>query len=203
MQVREKIRTDEECFALLQQSNSDAFYYLIRIYFPIFCDISRKMVMDAHAAQDITHNIFIKIWESPGRFDDFESIKKFLYVSVKNASLNYLRSKQREKVRNEVFMYQQVEESVADTGEIIHAELMAAVRTAIEQLPDKMRQVFILSYVEQLNNEAIAEKLQLSHQTVRNQKSRALFILRNMLKDYTVAQILAAASLLSDYQHWQ
>ncbi|RBL91775.1 RNA polymerase sigma factor [Chitinophaga flava] len=198
MQVREKIRTDEQCFALLQQGNSDAFYYLIRVYFPIFCEISRKMVQDAHAAQDITHNIFIKIWESSSRFTDFDAIKKFLYVSVKNASLNYLRSKQREKVRHETFMYYQEDNMLADTGEIIHAELMAAVRRAIEQLPDKMRRVFILSYVEQLSNEEVADRLQLSNQTVRNQKSRALLILRSILKDYTVAQILAAAALLSD-----
>jgi len=198
MQVRAKIRTDEECFALLQQGNSDAFYYLIRIYYPVFCEISRKMVQDAHAEQDITHNIFIKIWETASRFSDFDAIKKFLYVSVKNASLNHLRSKQREKARHEVFMYQQEENMLADTGEIIHAELMAAVRTAMEQLPDKMREVFILSYVEQLSNEEVAERLHLSNQTVRNQKSRALFILRNILKDYTVAQIVAAAALLSD-----
>lgn len=202
MLLREKINTDEDCYRLLSEGNSDAFYYLIRIYFPIYCNISTKIVSDADAAQDITHNIFIKVWESRKQFSDFEAIKKYLYTAVKNASLNHLRNKQREKARHELFALTHYDTVEADTGEIIHAELMAAVRKAIDQLPAKMRQVFILSYVEQLSNEEVAEKLQLSYQTVRNQKSRALLILRGLLKNYSVAQILAACTAMAQFRHF-
>ncbi|HRQ50053.1 MAG TPA: sigma-70 family RNA polymerase sigma factor, partial [Agriterribacter sp.] len=70
----------------------------------------------------------------------------------------------------------------SDESEIIYSELLVEIRKSIDALPAKMREIFILSHYKKMSNEAIAAHLKLSHQTVRNQKSKALALLRKWLK---------------------
>ncbi|HEY0298136.1 MAG TPA: RNA polymerase sigma-70 factor [Arachidicoccus sp.] len=188
---------DNNCCEYLQAGKVEAYHYLIRIYFPVLCNYAQTIIdADIQTAEDIITDAFLKSWEKRNDFKDFAHIKNFLYITVKNASFNFIRNKQREKAKHEIFSESYLNEEDFAFKEIVHAELMAEVRKAIDMLPAKMRKVFILSYVEQLSNAEIAARLNISDQTVRNQKSKSLSILRSVTKHISSTHLVVVLLLL-------
>ncbi|HEY9259314.1 RNA polymerase sigma-70 factor [Chitinophaga sp.] len=178
--MKAELKNDEYCFSLLKEGNKESYYYLIRVHAPVLYKYAEGLIFDSAAAEDIVEDVFVRLWQKHTVFDDLDEVKKFLYVAVRNACLNFKRDKERERKKFEIFTSMSAEDIGID--EIIYAELMADVRKAIDGLPPKMREVFILGYINQLSNYEIAAQLGLSYQTVRNQKTKALTIIRGMLK---------------------
>lgn len=184
---------DEDCYCRLKAGEEGAFRYLIRVYVPVLCHYANKMIMNKVAAEDIVMDTIVKIWEKRDTFQSFGNIKNFFYIAVRNACLNYKRDREREQKKFEVF--NEINDDIA-VDEIIYAELLMEVRKVIDGLPSKMREIFILSYVQQLNNQAIALQLGLSDQTVRNQKTKALAIIRGKLENMPDIEISLVVLLL-------
>lgn len=170
---------------------------LMELYFPILSSFAEKFVTDSLLAQDIAQETFIKIWEHRGSFEHFGALRKFMYVTARNASLNAVRARQRAEKRGERFEMLKQEEERFVMDEIIYAELMADIHKAVATLPVKMKKVFLLAYVERCTNQEIADRLQLSQQTVRNQKSRALKLIQQRLgnEKYLLLVTLYTASI--------
>jgi RNA polymerase sigma-70 factor (family 1) len=192
-----KIENDFACLDLLREGKTEAYHYLIRVYFPVLKNYAAKILDDTAVIEDIVDDVFIKVWFNREKFNDFVEIKKFLYTSVRNACLNHLRNIQREKVKHNVFSEVYVNTEVEEGEELIQSELFAEIRKAIENLPEKMREVFIMAYLEKIDNYKIAETLNLSYQTVRNQKTKALTLIRKSLKhSVTTIQVLMIVRML-------
>ena len=174
---------DDDCFRLLQEGDSAAFHYLIRIYFPVLgryaCRVTR---ISSAEAEDVIEEVFIRLWERRVQFTGFGEVKGFLYTSVRNGCINVLRSRQREATRTAAYMQLYAKSGDSGEAEVIYSELLAEIRKSVDALPAKMREIFILSHYKKMSNEAIAAHLNLSHQTVRNQKSKALALLKQWLK---------------------
>lgn len=184
---------DDDCFRLLAQGDGAVFHYLIRIYFPVLKRYALQITHISSAeAEDVIVEVFVKFWERRTQFTNFGEVKGFLYTSVRNGCLNVVRSKQREQARIATFIQLYGNETVSsDEAEIIYSELLAEIRRSVDALPAKMREIFILSHYKKMSNEAIAAHLNLSHQTVRNQKSKALALLRQWLKQKSTLLLVA------------
>lgn len=188
---------DSNCITYLHMGDSNAYSYLIKIYYPPLLHFAIHIIPnDMPAAEDIVFETFLKAWRRASDFSTINHLKNFLYLSVRNACNNYLRGKQREQAKEDDLItlsayYESPDEDIL-FKEIVHTELMANVRKAIDSLSPQMRRIFILSYVKQMNNYEIAKQLNLSYQTVRNQKSKSLTIIRKMLdaKNNTLVGIL-------------
>lgn len=176
------IDNDDNCFQFLRKGDTAALQYLIRIYFPVLCRYAGKILDDNAAAEDVAETAFIKCWEQRDRFPDFDGVKKFLYIYVRNTSLNTLRGRKRAQHREVAFVktYQDAHEASID--ELLYAELLAEIRKTIEILPSRMRQIFLFSYYKKMSNQEIADHFGLNQQTVRNQKTRALALLKEAFK---------------------
>lgn len=122
-------------------------------------------------------------------FPNYKTVKTFLYNSVQNRSLNYLRDReiQRRNYRqldiheedDEHYVYQQ-----------IRSEVVAEIFAAIEELPEKCREVFKMSYIESQEEKEIAAQLNVSVNTVKTQKLRAKNYLKTRLGDLFVVLLL-------------
>lgn len=178
-----KIHTDNDCLALLKKGNTVGLEYLIRVYFPVLVAYAEKIVQNSSWAEDLTEEALIKVWDNRNRFDTFNALKGFLYTTLRNSCLNALRSKRREEERSRNFVL--IEAALPDENEFIHEEMMAEIRKALDTLSPKLKEIFMLAYFEGKDNRQIAELLQLSEQTVRNQKTKALAMLRNLLSNKT------------------
>ncbi|PVD51618.1 hypothetical protein DC498_14455 [Terrimonas sp.] len=177
------IENDNDCLELLRKNDTAAWQYLIRVYYPVLCRFAKRILLDNDtAAEDAIMEIFVKLWRQNADFTCMQQLKQYLYTSTRNHCLNIVRSKQREKIRHEVFAETYLHADDPDEHEIIYAELLAEIRKEMVSLSPRMREVFYLAYFKKMSNEEIAGHLQLSNQTVRNQKTTALSIIRKALK---------------------
>jgi RNA polymerase sigma-70 factor (ECF subfamily) len=164
------------------------FEKLFREHFTALCYFAQKYLGDLDSSKEIVHSVFIKIWENRDEFDWDKPAKSYLFTSVYNRSLNFIRDNKR-FVSSDNSM-----ETSNETGEFNDnleiAELESRIKLALQKLPEKCREVFELSRFEGKKYNEIAEILNISVKTVETQMSKALQILRSELKDYIYIFIL-------------
>jgi RNA polymerase sigma-70 factor (ECF subfamily) len=163
--------------------SENEFESLFKLYFKPLCGFSKGFVYDADAAHEIVQNVFVNLWQKRDALDLNQSIKSYLYTSVRNRSLNYLRDhkKFRSSILDDELSHYEASPSAFS---IEQDDLQALIDQSIASLPEKCREVFELSRFEGLKYQEIADKLQISIKTVENQMGKALKVLREDLKDY-------------------
>lgn len=118
--------------------------------------------------------------------DMYISTKNILFVAVRNACIDHLRriSLEQEFADKRVIQLKLDELSFYDGADelFMRKDLMAHVMAKINELPEKRREIFLLSYMEGLKAAEIAERLNLSTRTVENQLYRTLLFLRKELQ---------------------
>lgn len=171
-------------FQLLQENDPVTWQHLIRTYYPPLCLFAKRILRDDAAAEDVATETFIKFWEKEKEFTDLQQVKKYLYTAIRNGCLNVIRSQKREDARHNTFNNTLLNEDDSFEKEVLYTELLAEIRKAIDGFSPRMREIFILSYFKHMTNDQIATMLQLSNQTVRNQKALALKLLRKQLKPH-------------------
>ena len=176
----------------LHNDKKSDFSRVYSIYFPKLVRFAREFVLSTEDAENIIQDIFIYLWEHQEILGSLSNLNAFLFVLVKNRCIDFIRQKKLVERKREEFemvmdkelqlkMYalQQFDENAlsADDIEVI-------LINAINSLPEKCREVFILSRMEGLKYREIAERLNISTKTVENQIITALKKLRVELKDY-------------------
>lgn len=145
---------------------------------PLYRFVSEK-VGDMDARNDLLQDVFINLWERRSSLEINYSLKAYLYKSVRFKIVDYYR--RNAKVSSLIHDFEEcaLVETERITDTIDSRNLLYKVLSKIDQLPAKMRQIFVLSRFEYLSVNRIAERLSLSPQTVKNQLSKALGILRD------------------------
>jgi RNA polymerase sigma-70 factor, ECF subfamily len=139
-----------------------------------------RLLGDHQAAEDVVQRAFIRLWESKLPIPDEDAARALLYRAVRNLVFNEWRN---ERVRARWMSEQWVDEPENETPEIRfeHEEMQKAIEAAVEQLPPRRREVFVLSRYHGLSNDEIASVLGISIQTVANQLVSCLRTLRGSL----------------------
>lgn len=172
------------------------FQNVFRKYYSQTLFYAARIVGDEEA-EDVVQDTFVEYWKRREEITDEDHIRAFLYRTVYTRSLNVL--KHRSITQNYAESVQQLEQERAlfyrpennDTlNNIENKELRAQIGAAIEELPDKCREVFKMSYMEDKKNKEIAESLQLSVKTVEVHIYRALKFLRQRLGDLILIFLL-------------
>lgn len=143
-----------------------------KLYLPLGM-YALRLVDDAVIAEDMVQDAFMKAWiyiEKGGEIDNFTA---FMYRTLRNVCLSYLRDK-RDMLGEEYIP--DVEEEDIDTS-FRDAEIWKA----IDSLPEKCREIFLMSKRDGLTNEEIADELGISVKTVKNQMTKAFSRLREAL----------------------
>ncbi len=135
---------------------------------------SSKLLDDPDERRDAVQLVFINLFEKKSQLK-IQSIKAYLYKAVHNQCLQILRSKK------ENTPLESTEVSLANDDWIEQAEREAEIWRAIDNLPDRCREVFVLNRFEDHTNDEIAKNLNLSKRTVETQISEALKRLRKAL----------------------
>ena len=164
----------------LQKGDEKAFRILFDEFYVALCLFAVRFMEDREAAADIVQEAFLKYWDRHADFDNYYKIKSFLYVVVRHACLNLLRTKQ---VKLEI-----TEDIAMDSDEFFQDQVMEeeAYRVfyrAIEHLPPHMRSV--IKYVlEGLKNAEVAQKMGVSENAVHAYKKEAYKRLKDTMKEH-------------------
>jgi len=168
----------ENTILKFKNGNKKAYHsFFIKLY-PVMCLFSKKIIHNYDDAEDIVQEVFIELWKQRQSFESIEQIKAFLYLSIKNRSLNFLKHLSvKEKF---------VATTMADAGQfleehILEAEVIQNIYNAVNDLPEERKQIIILS-MQGLKNNEIAKDMQVSINTVKLQKKIAYKQLRQKLK---------------------
>lgn len=148
------------------------------------CLFTNNYVNDIDISKDLVQDVFIKIWEEKIEFKNKNAIKSFLYTSVKNKSLDYLKSKRYKSTETiSSVKLEQLETNSFFMREFVLSETAAIIEKSIDTLPNRCAQIIRLS-INNFSNPEIAQYLNISINTVKAQKKIAYKRLKPLLKEH-------------------
>lgn len=177
--------------------STEAFSKIYNYYYRQLFFFARRLVTDTMEAEDIVAECFIKVWNKRGDFQTVQNIKAFLFIATRNACFNFLRSSQSQSVSHKEISYLLTEEEYMLQEEVT-TELMHLLYSDIETLPPKRRRI-VKMILEGLSDSQIAEKLNITSKTVRNQRANAIQLLRDAFLNRATYVIVGFAALLSTF----
>ncbi|MFA4869557.1 MAG: RNA polymerase sigma-70 factor [Pedobacter sp.] len=179
-----------------RNGEEQALAYFFKLHSKSLAYFAGRMLDDKTEADDIVSRCFLKLWQKHTDFDSEQNIKAFLYISCRNACLDYLASLKVRTAGQQRYMehLQHGEETLL--YDVIQTEVLDRLNKEIEALPEKMKVIFKMLYVEGKSTSEIAEELGLSIQTVRNQKTKAVDMIKNSLLKKGVSDAMQLAFLL-------
>lgn len=183
-------KNEKDLIVRLKNGDQNAFELLFHFYYPGLVMYSTQFTADRMEAEEIVQNFFVRFWQRHQQIIPSDSLKSYLFLSVKNGSLNFLKHKKIEEKYIRSMTELSNNHLVYDPDLYIASELQEKIKNAIDLLPEKCREIFIMSRMRGMKNEEIAAELNLSKRTVETQISKALKVLRVELKDYVGLLVL-------------
>lgn len=168
----------------MQKQNLQRFDQLFNQYYTNLCRFCFTYVKDNYLAEEIVQEVFITFWEKMGALEITISERSFLYTSVRNRALNYLRDSTTRMKHESTFAEEQSQKVEYPSYEWDKNHMETSIQQAIAELPEKCRQIFELSRNNNLTYRQIADQLDISPKTVENQVSIAIKKLKERLAEY-------------------
>jgi RNA polymerase sigma-70 factor (ECF subfamily) len=161
-----------------------SFESLFRSEFKGLCFFALQYTRDQDTAREITQEAFISLWEKRASIDLSKPVKTYLSTTVRNKCLNWLRD--NKKFNREILDIEGLisDKSYIQPDRLIEAEIREKIAIAIDGLPQKCREIFVLNRYENLKYQEIANRLDISVKTVETQMSKALQHMRNQLAEF-------------------
>lgn len=173
--------------------NYKEFEQLYLFYFPKLVRFATEYVLFQEDAENIVQDVFLVLWEQRSSFNQLQNNKAYLFRLTKNKCIDFLRHKimSAEKKKDiqeshlREYKYNLFSMEQFDENRLSEENLDLLIQEAIQSLPEKCREIFILSRFEGMSHQEIADKFQISSSTVNNQLTLAMKKLKEKLKDYS------------------
>ena len=178
--------SEQHLVGLVTEGSEMAFERFFKTYFKSLHAYAFVMLQDEIMAEEIVQQVFYKIWERKENFKVHTSVKAFLYKSVYNECLNYLKH-QKHKVDHQNHVLYANRSGVSDESAAFRVELgelETSLHKAMNELPEQCRTIFYMSRFDELKYREIATQLGLSIKTVEAQMGKALKAMRKKLADF-------------------
>lgn len=186
-----------EIFRKITDDDVHAYELLFKDYYKFLCSYAFGLTKEKHSAEEIVEDFFVELWNNRKKIRISTSVRSYFISSVHNRCLNYLqREKQRFKSAGDIASLAGNEDAagehliIPEPPSLLTNELENALARAIGMLPQSCREIFVLSRFNDMNYEEVAEKLNISVNTVKTQIKIALRKLREIMKDYLVIILL-------------
>lgn len=160
------------------------FESLFRSEFKGLCFFAVRYTKDYDTAREITQEAFISLWEKRGSIDLSKPVKTYLSTTVRNKCLNWLRD--NKKFNKEILDIEGLlsDKTYVQPDRLVEAEIREKISRAIEELPFKCREIFVMNRNDNLKYHEIATRLEISVKTVESQMSKALQHMRERLREF-------------------
>lgn len=176
-------RADESAFIQrLAEGDTAAYRELLETYWRPLVAYTARILESQDAAEDAVQQVFIRLWQCRKTFQSTRNLSPYLYKAVRNVAHAELRKLRGRQATTPPVRIAPLPSTPLELTEL--SELEATAEQAIEALPARRREVFLLAHVHQLAHQEIAEALELKLQTVSNHMNLALRDLRHALQPY-------------------
>ena len=187
----------EAYFKSLQRGEEQGLLYFFNRYYATLVVFANSITKDEEVAKEITSEAFYKLWCKRHIISDGRSVKSYLYRTVSNASIDYLRQQKVNRKRQQLLhatSYGKEEKNVLH--KMVEVELYHQLYKSLDSLPHRSRRIFQLFYFGNKSLQEIALELGTSVDAVKSRKKRAMQLLREQ-KD----ALLSLACLLVTLCH--
>ncbi|MEN3039028.1 MAG: RNA polymerase sigma-70 factor [Candidatus Kryptonium sp.] len=171
----------ENLIQRIKEGDESAFEEFFLIFYGDILRFIYLYIGDEDTSKDLAQETFINFWMARDRIDISLNPKSYLLKIAKNLAINYVK---RERKQERIEEIEILPSSLVQEPKFESFELREAILKAINELPGRCREVFILARYSDLDYKEIAEILGISVQTVKNHIVRAINYLREKLKDY-------------------
>jgi RNA polymerase sigma-70 factor (family 1) len=178
---------DPDIITEFKKGDPQAFSSFFHLHYRPLCYFASQLINSQQDGEDIVKDTFVKLWQKHTDFDSPQNIKAFLYITTRNACLNFLRHIQvKESFRKELIYLEEEKGEELVLNQMIRAELMQEIYSEIGKLPERRGEVFKMAYLDGLKNEEIAGQMNISIHTVAEHKAKALYSLRLRFSDHQI-----------------
>ncbi|CAL1518763.1 RNA polymerase sigma-70 factor [Chitinophaga sp. MM2321] len=186
---------EKDLIAELIKGDAQSFRKIYDLYIKKVYHFVRHYVKEKSEADDITQNVFIKIWEKRNVINTEKSFEGFVFTIAYRAIIDRFRQNAAKPYFNTRDMIDPQIASSVCSDDLLHLhQLESLYNKSLQTLPPKRKEIFLLSRHNGLTNKQIAEKLGISIKTVENQMTAALSSLKESLLnselDITIAIFL-------------
>jgi len=180
---------NDELSARIRAGDETAFDALFRDYYNGLCVFAARIVGSDAAAEEIVQDVLLRIWRRHACWEDCGSVAGYLYAAVRNRALNEIRAERfREGRQGQVALDAEITgiggARISADERVRAGELAQAIDEAIQELPPRCRQAFLLRRQHHLSYAEIARIMEISPKTVEIQIGNALKALRKKLADW-------------------
>jgi RNA polymerase sigma-70 factor (ECF subfamily) len=182
-------RNDKHLVRQYLEGDETSLEVLIRQYLKPIYSFAHRYVSNSQEAEDITQEVFVKVWRNLKKFDQNKSFKTWIFSIAKNTAIDFLKKKKTipfsefENEDGENMLTETFADSSPLPQELLEKAGMAQIlNSAMEKLSPKYRMVLFLRYNDHFNFREIAEILGESLNTIKSRHQRAILMLRKTLK---------------------
>ncbi len=184
--------SDKQLLAAIRKGSDEAFRQLFEKYWEDLYRMAYRRLASPEDIKDILQDVFLSLWKNIDQVNADESLGGYLYTSLRNRIFNFFEKRQN---RLNCLMKQPL--NPVESEEIIWnrfntEEIQKFIALQVAAMPPKMKRIYLLSKKEQLTISEIAELLNLSPQTVKNQLHRAFERMRHNLQKHNLHKLLIA-----------
>jgi RNA polymerase sigma-70 factor (ECF subfamily) len=169
----------------LKAGEESAYKDLFSNYYAQLTAFAYKFIQDKEISKDIVQHLFVKIYNNRSALTIESSIKHYLFRAIHNECLNMLKKETVREMHHRSYSEQLDTSYNYDQG-VEQTDKEHKLYQAIEKLPEKCTQVFVMSRIEGIKNPEIAIKLEISVRTVETHISNALKSLRESLLSFLI-----------------
>jgi RNA polymerase sigma-70 factor (family 1) len=188
-----KLDNEKQLLLRIAANDADAFRKLYKITNRQLFDATMRYVKDIHITQDIIQLTYVKIWEKRETLTGLDSIGNYLFVMVRNASLDHLKKLARQRKHEFICSHLTSSQDDQVTEFINQRETHRLHEQAMEQLPPQQRRVYQLSLEQQLSNHEIAGQMEISAFTVKRHLDLAKRFVRTFISKQLRVVIFCAS----------
>ncbi|WP_316746472.1 RNA polymerase sigma-70 factor [Pedobacter gandavensis] len=152
----------------IRNKDKKVFETFYKKYYRQLFVLAYRYVGNTEAAEEIVHDLFINIWNKASQFNIQYSMKSYLFRSIVNASLNFLKKEKNEAAKQRGYINLQQPEDPEEDRQKEEELLLKKLEEALELLPPKCKEVMYLSRFGKLKQQEIADQMNISLKTVKN-----------------------------------
>lgn len=175
--------SDLEILELVKKGNQQAFVVLYDKYWSEMYSCAFQIFPHREVCEDLIHDVFISLWNKREALN-IQSVRDYLYISIRNRVFNIIRSRKLE-VNAEIDDCE-ISSGINADQPVLTKEIHALFEEGMLGLPERCRQILIMSRKQHLSNREIAQIMNISTKTVENQINIALKRIRVHMEDVLI-----------------
>lgn len=176
--------TKDDLLIRLTKGDTNAFEKIYKCFYPKICHYTMRFTRSRVMAEEITQEVFIKLWETRERVDPSLAFDSYLYRIARNHTLNVLKRIQMENNLMGQLTRQLSVTSNSTDNHLHYMECQTVMDKAIEMLPPKRQEIFRMSKIEYVQHDQIALRLDISKHTIKSQIVKASKFVKKYFQDY-------------------